>query len=154
MASKLLRQSNLFEGQIKTKRIRERRRVVVMLFLVALCFFVCLLPARLVAIWSVFAEEKLTKKLGLEGRMNLKIFSHLMMYLNSALNPVIYNSMSTNVREVTAILLRKWCKLCKKKRKYDINNQNEAMTHRNPDLPGRQREFNLVQISIIQHHQQ
>ncbi|KAK3082949.1 hypothetical protein FSP39_009825 [Pinctada imbricata] len=154
MASKLLRPSNLLEGQIKTKRIRERRRVVVMLFLVAVCFFVCLFPARVVAIWWVFAEEKLTNKLGWEGRVNRNFFSHLMMYLNSALNPVIYNSMSTNVREVTAILLRKWCKLCKKKRKYDINNQNEATAHRNPDLPGRQREFNLVQISIIQHHQQ
>ncbi|KAK3083208.1 hypothetical protein FSP39_016775 [Pinctada imbricata] len=154
MASKLLRSSNLFEGQIKTKRIRERRRVVVMLCLVAVSFFVCILPSRVVIIWFVFAEEKLTKELGWRGRINLKIFIQLMMYLNSALSPVIYNSMSTNVRKVTASLLRKWCKLCKKKRKYNIGNQNEEKTHRNPDLPGRQKEFNVVQISIIQLNQQ
>ncbi|KAK3085854.1 hypothetical protein FSP39_009649 [Pinctada imbricata] len=149
MASVLLQASNLFEGQIQTKRIRERRRVAVMLFLIAVCFFVCLLPVRLLVIWFIYDGGKQISGLGEEAYKNLTISVRMVMYLNSALSPVIYNSMSTNVRKVTASLLSKWCILCKKQRKYEIGNQNIAITRRKSDIPGRQREFNLGQISII-----
>ncbi|KAK3086690.1 hypothetical protein FSP39_022034 [Pinctada imbricata] len=153
MSSFLLPESNLFEGQIQAKRIRERRRVVFMLFLVVICFFACVLPVRLLMISFVLDEGKTITRLGIEAFANLNISLRMLMYLNSALNPVIYN-LSTNIRKVTVSLLRKWCILCKKQQRYGVDNQEAEMNHRNPEIPARQGEFNLGQISIIPYNKQ
>ena len=110
MTRSLLAQANLYEGQDNhrsLKAVKSRQKVVVMLLLVVLCFFLCLLPQRVAGIWFIFADIEDKMALGFEGYLNLKTFIRILMYLNSALNPVIYNSMSTKFRKVIITIARR-----------------------------------------------
>lgn len=101
MGRELLWHRNLQEGRADKETmytLQKRRRVVFMLTLVVVAFFLCLLPQRLVGLWIIYTNRKNLESLGLEGYLNLVTFTRVMVYLNSALNPVIYNCMSTKFR--------------------------------------------------------
>nr|XP_018915580.1 PREDICTED: thyrotropin-releasing hormone receptor-like isoform X2 [Bemisia tabaci] len=77
---------------------RARRQVVLMLATVVLSFFVCLLPFRVVTLWVLFGpdvRDKSGRPLSYYGVLH---FSRLMLYLNSAVNPILYNLMSSKFR--------------------------------------------------------
>ncbi|KAK3083555.1 hypothetical protein FSP39_025352 [Pinctada imbricata] len=157
MAMFLLHQTNLFEGQNKERQIntlRSRRKVVVMLLLVVICFFVCLLPQRIVGIWFVFAEQEDILRLGLEGYLNLLTAIRMLMYLNSALNPVIYNSMSTKVRRVMTSFLNKRIRNRHKHLRYDSSNRYSNTTAaQSPSLSTRQGVHEPIHMMKIQYSQ-
>ncbi len=75
--------------------LRARKQVVLMLAAVVILFFICLLPMITLRIWSLFGSKV---NLGFEGYLNLLYFCRLMLYLNSALNPVCYSLLSTKFR--------------------------------------------------------
>lgn len=69
-----------------------------MLGTVVIFFFVCLLPFRALIVWIVLAPHEEVMKLGNEGYYNLLYFCRIMFYLNSAINPILYNLMSSKFR--------------------------------------------------------
>lgn len=84
---------------------RARRQVVLMLATVVLSFFVCLLPFRVFTMWIILVPERTFVDLGFKHYFIILYTSRIMVYLNSAVNPILYNLMSSKFR-------RGFCKLC------------------------------------------
>lgn len=78
---------------------RARRQVVFMLAAVVICFFICLLPFRLLTLWLIFASEDQIKDLSMEVFYNILYFCRIMLYVNSMLNPCLYAVVSSKFRE-------------------------------------------------------
>ncbi|CAL1531465.1 unnamed protein product, partial [Lymnaea stagnalis] len=81
-----------------SKVIAGRRQVVKMMVAVMFTYFICLLPLRCMQVWTLFATESDFINMGQEGYLNLVNTSRILMYLNSATNPVIYGLLSSNFR--------------------------------------------------------
>lgn len=78
--------------------IRARRQVILMLGTVVLSFFLCLIPFRIFIFWIIVVPEENVFKLGVEKYYNILYFCRIMVYLNSAVNPILYNLMSSKFR--------------------------------------------------------
>nr|AWT50629.1 neuropeptide receptor [Diaphorina citri] len=81
---------------------RARRQVVTMLALVVLSFFLCLLPFRIITLWIVIIPDDNVysiKKLTLITYYKVLFVSRILLYLNSAINPILYNIMSSKFRK-------------------------------------------------------
>lgn len=78
--------------------IRARRQVVLMLGTVVLSFFLCLIPFRIFILWIIIVPDEMVKRLGVEKYYNILYFCRIMVYLNSAINPILYNLMSSKFR--------------------------------------------------------
>nr|CAD7439456.1 unnamed protein product [Timema bartmani] len=79
--------------------LRYRKQVVMMLGTVVLSFFICLLPFRALIFWIIIAPSETLYSLGAEAYYNLLFFCRIMFYLNSAVNPILYNLMSSKFRD-------------------------------------------------------
>lgn len=119
MGRGLLWHRDLQEGRADKEAmytLQKRRRVVFMLTLVVVAFFLCLLPQRIVGLWIIYTTRSNLESLGLEGYLNLITFTRVMVYINSALNPVIYNCMSTKFRGAVKDLFhrrRQYDRICR-----------------------------------------
>ncbi|XP_053670639.1 thyrotropin-releasing hormone receptor-like [Anopheles nili] len=78
---------------------KARKQVVLMLGAVVLAFFTCLLPFRVLTLWIIIVPEETFQQLAPERYYNLLYFSRIMLYLNSAVNPILYNLMSSKFRK-------------------------------------------------------
>ncbi|XP_002137116.2 growth hormone secretagogue receptor type 1 isoform X2 [Drosophila pseudoobscura] len=78
--------------------LRARKQVVLMLGAVVLSFFVCLLPFRVLTLWIILSTDQALHEIGLVRYYSLLYFCRVMLYLNSAMNPILYNLMSTKFR--------------------------------------------------------
>uniref|UniRef100_A0A1I8PJW2 G-protein coupled receptors family 1 profile domain-containing protein n=1 Tax=Stomoxys calcitrans TaxID=35570 RepID=A0A1I8PJW2_STOCA len=78
--------------------LKARKQVVLMLGAVVLSFFLCLLPFRLLTLCIILTPDRI-HDLGVERYYNLLYFCRIMFYLNSAINPILYNLMSTKFRK-------------------------------------------------------
>jgi len=88
---------------------RARRQVVLMLATVVLSFFVCLLPFRVFTVWIILVPERTFLDLGLKRYYIILYASRVMVYLNSAINPILYNLMSSKFRRGFCALCRSRC---------------------------------------------
>ncbi|EDV94576.1 growth hormone secretagogue receptor type 1 isoform X2 [Drosophila grimshawi] len=79
--------------------LKARKQVVLMLGAVVLSFFVCLLPFRVLTLWIILSTEQTLHDIGLVRYYSLLYFCRIMLYLNSAMNPILYNLMSTKFRK-------------------------------------------------------
>lgn len=79
--------------------LRYRRQVVLMLGTVVVSFFLCLLPFRAFTLWIILETPETVSSLGIDHYYNILYFSRIMLYLNSAVNPILYNLMSTKFRD-------------------------------------------------------
>lgn len=77
---------------------RARKQVILMLGTVVLCFFLCLMPYRVLALWIIITPSELSDNVSPEKWYNLLYFSRIMLYINSAINPILYNLMSSKFR--------------------------------------------------------
>lgn len=77
-----------------------------MLGTVVLSFFVCLLPFKALTLWIIVFPPETIMSLGLDGYYILLYFCRVMLYLNSAINPILYNLMSSKFREGFIKLLK------------------------------------------------
>lgn len=77
---------------------RYRKQVVLMLGTVVVSFFICLLPFRAFTLWIIVVPPETVIALGVERYYNLLYFCRIMHYINSALNPILYNLMSSKFR--------------------------------------------------------
>ncbi len=86
-------------------QMRARRQVVFMLAAVVTCFFICLLPFRLLTLWLIIASEDQIKQLSMEAFYNLLYFCRIMLYVNSMLNPCLYAVVSSKFRDAFMTVL-------------------------------------------------
>lgn len=85
--------------------MRARRQVVVMLATVIICFFICLLPFRLFTLFLLFVSAQTIDSIGMETYYVYLYTSRVMLYLNSALNPLLYNLISSKFRNAFVQIL-------------------------------------------------
>ncbi|XP_050505279.1 thyrotropin-releasing hormone receptor-like, partial [Diabrotica virgifera virgifera] len=78
--------------------IKYRKQVILMLGTVVLAFFICLLPFRALTLWIIIAPAGSSFELGFERYYNILYFSRIMFHINSAVNPILYNIMSSKFR--------------------------------------------------------
>lgn len=70
-----------------------------MLGAVVISFFICLIPFRALTLWIIIVPRETIISLGAEGYYSLLYFTRILLYTNSALNPILYNLMSSKFRE-------------------------------------------------------
>ncbi|XP_058810665.1 kappa-type opioid receptor-like, partial [Phymastichus coffea] len=78
---------------------RDHKRIIRMLCIIILIFFICVLPFRAMMLWIIFSPLSEIIRFSIDGYYSLLYFSRIMCYLNSALNPIIYTFMSTSFRK-------------------------------------------------------
>lgn len=78
--------------------IKYRKQVIVMLGTVVLAFFTCLLPFRALTLWIIISPMGSNLQMGLEKYYNILYFCKIMFHINSAVNPILYNIMSSKFR--------------------------------------------------------
>lgn len=86
-------------GGLQHSVLRYRKQVVLMLGTVVLSFFVCLMPFRAFTLWIIVAPQEVVFSLSVETYYNFLYFCRVMTYLNSAINPILYNIMSSKFRD-------------------------------------------------------
>ncbi|XP_066271786.1 neuromedin-U receptor 2-like [Branchiostoma lanceolatum] len=79
-------------------RIRTRKQVTYVLLAVAVLFFICLLPYRTTVLGFIFAPMEMLQLMGSKSVLILIIICRIMVYINSTVNPILYNTTSTNFR--------------------------------------------------------
>ncbi|RZF35190.1 hypothetical protein LSTR_LSTR014933 [Laodelphax striatellus] len=99
IARQLMTRPGLVVTMPTSSALRYRRQVVMMLATVVLSFFACLLPFRAFTLWIILASPEWINSLGVETYYNILYFSRIMLYINSAMNPILYNLMSSKFRE-------------------------------------------------------
>lgn len=110
-----------------TRTHNSRRQVIYMLITIIILFFICLLPIKVIALWSIFGSHKAKENLDLEGYLNVMYFTRIMFYLNSAGNPVLYNIVSTKFRDACRRALH--CRKRLEKSNSLISRQYTHMSH-------------------------
>ena len=91
-------------NQYKDKK-RLKRQVINILTSIVLLFFVCHLPYRVLGILTTFGSGSELKSLGFETYYNILYACRIMFYLNHAVNPIIYNFVSTKFRNALTYML-------------------------------------------------
>lgn len=87
--------------------IKMRKQVVLMLIFIVVLFFVSLFPIRVVSLWLIFTPAEQVSRLGLEVYYNLISWARILMYVNSAGNPIIYITTSTKFKMALRRLVRR-----------------------------------------------
>lgn len=97
---------------------RARKQVILMLGTVVLCFFLCLMPYRALTLWIIITPSGFDG-ISSEKWYNILYFSRVMLYINSAINPILYNLMSSKFRIG-------FCKVCIcYKKENDLNRRTQ-----------------------------
>ncbi|XP_068246032.1 growth hormone secretagogue receptor type 1-like [Palaemon carinicauda] len=78
--------------------LQARKQVVVMLGTVVVVFFICLLPYRVFCLWIIWTSIETEQSLGQETYYNLLYAFRVLVYVNSAINPLLYNITSSKFR--------------------------------------------------------
>ena len=65
---------------------------------VVVFFFICLLPFRLFTLWIILTPDEEMQSMSMETYYHALNFCRVMLYLNSAINPILYNVMSSKFR--------------------------------------------------------
>ncbi|XP_014366724.2 thyrotropin-releasing hormone receptor isoform X2 [Papilio machaon] len=99
---------------------RARKQVILMLGTVVLCFFLCLMPYRVLIMWIIVTPSELSDTVSPEKWYNLLYFSRIMLYINSAINPILYNLMSSKFRIG-------FCKICICHKHFSERTQNRRV---------------------------
>ena len=86
---------------------RSRRQVVKMLIMIIVLFFVSLFPIRVITMWLIFAPSDDVTKIGLEAFLNIISWARILMYVNSAGNPIIYSLTSSKFKLAFKRVLRR-----------------------------------------------
>ncbi|XP_049305168.1 thyrotropin-releasing hormone receptor-like, partial [Bactrocera dorsalis] len=111
--------------QLRTGMRKHRKQVIFMLVAVVASFFLCLLPFRAFTLWVIAASTEDIAALGIDGYYGVLYFCRIMLYLNSALNPILYNLMSSKFRTGFWRLI---ISCCNKHRKHPIGRGNRRTT--------------------------
>ncbi|XP_066957823.1 growth hormone secretagogue receptor type 1-like [Macrobrachium rosenbergii] len=78
--------------------LQARKQVVVMLGTVVAVFFVCLLPHRVFCLWVITTSLETETSIGEETYYNMLYAFRILVYVNSTINPLLYNLTSSKFR--------------------------------------------------------
>ena len=87
-----------------TDRKRLQNQVINIIASIVVLFFICHLPLRVASLWFTFEDKHVIASLGLERYLNILFSTRIMFYLNHALNPIVYNFVSTKFRSALRTL--------------------------------------------------
>ena len=79
-------------------RKKRQNQVANIIASIVTVFFICHLPFRVAGLWLSFADPSTIGRLGLERYLGIVYSTRILFYLNHALNPVVYNFVSTKFR--------------------------------------------------------
>ena len=79
--------------------LRSRKQVVSMLTTVVVFFFACMMPFKIFILWIITLDDEVFNVISMETYYLLLYFCRVMFYINSAINPILYNIMSSRFRE-------------------------------------------------------
>ncbi|XP_060810997.1 growth hormone secretagogue receptor type 1 isoform X3 [Bombus pascuorum] len=111
---------------------RAKKHVITMLLSVVISFFICLSPYRILIFYIVIAPAEQIAAIDRDTFFAFLNFSRIMFYLHSAIDPILYNLMSSKFKKGFLELCR--MKKCAKRRlrsnmtgtrKIDISEQEE-----------------------------
>lgn len=108
--------------------VRARKQVVAMLVTVVVAFFLCLLPFRLFTLWIILAPSQILVDINRDNYNRILYSCRLMVYVNSAVNPMLYNLMSSKFRQgfknlLPLLLFRK-----QRRHQFRLRNSNTLST--------------------------
>lgn len=117
---------------------KARKKVVMIIATVVIAHFSCLLPFRILTLWIVIAPDEHVKGVSAERYYNVLFFSRIMLYLNSAINPILYNLMSSKFRKGFTRLCywychctsaKMWCTRQKQQTPLNTTTTSSFLTH-------------------------
>lgn len=108
--------------------VRARKQVVAMLVTVVVAFFVCLLPFRLFTLWIILAPSQILVDIKMDNYYRILYSCRIMLYLNSAVNPMLYNLMSSKFRQGFRSLLASLCFRKQRKSQFRLRYNNTLST--------------------------
>ena len=79
--------------------LRSRKQVVSMLTAVVIFFFACMMPFKIFILWIITLDKDVDDVISMETYYLLLYFCRVMFYINSAINPILYNIMSSRFHE-------------------------------------------------------
>ncbi|KAI1278372.1 Thyrotropin-releasing hormone receptor [Halotydeus destructor] len=107
MRRQLIRDSEqMLNSNQYQKQLMIRKQVVIMVATVCLTFFICLFPFRLMTLWIINTTPEKLQELGMENYYILLYSCRMLIYTNSAINPILYNIISTKFRRAFCRTLR------------------------------------------------
>ena len=93
----------------ESHKYRDRKllecQVINIITSIVFLFFICHLPLRVIGLWFSFEKSYRIARLGLVVYYNILYFGRIMFYLNHAMNPIIYNFVSTKFRHAMRYML-------------------------------------------------
>ncbi|XP_054724244.1 allatostatin-A receptor-like [Uloborus diversus] len=81
-------------GRVSAESLRSKKRVTRMVVIVVVIFAVCWCPIQIVLVLKSVHAYSLTT-----GKIILQITSHILAYMNSCVNPILYAFLSDNFRK-------------------------------------------------------
>lgn len=99
IAKHLMNNPNITSHGKSSNVLKYRKQVIFMLGAVVISFFICLLPFRAFTLWIIIVPEQSLKDMTMDSYYSILFFCRIMLYLNSATNPILYNLMSSKFRE-------------------------------------------------------
>jgi hypothetical protein len=110
--------------------IRARKQVVAMLITVVVAFFLCLLPFRLFTMWIILAPSQILVDIDMDTYHRVLYSCRIMLYLNSAINPMLYNLMSSKFRQGFKNLLpSSMCRSRRRQSHFRPRHMSSTLTH-------------------------
>nr|XP_054765519.1 growth hormone secretagogue receptor type 1-like [Lytechinus pictus] len=77
---------------------RSHQRVILMLANVVVVFFVCWMPYRVLNLWGIYSTPEEHNRLTSQQILAIVTVCRILVYMNSAINPILYNIISTKFR--------------------------------------------------------
>lgn len=107
ISKKLTSDSKSIPTSSNSKRRHQiRRQVVLMLASVCVTFFICLLPFRLMTLWIIVSTQEDVVQLGMDTYYILLFICRILLYVNSSINPLLYNLISCKFRAAFCRILK------------------------------------------------
>ena len=80
------------------RNLKQRKQAFIMIMIVVAVFFISLMPMRLFMLWLIYSPIEDKQNLGFIPYVNLMNMCRILMYVNSAINPLIYALVSKRFR--------------------------------------------------------
>lgn len=77
----------------------QRRQIIHMMMAVVVLFFICHLPMRVILLFYTFSSKKTIDFISPEIQLNMLNAARTLFYLNSSINPILYNALSNKFRK-------------------------------------------------------
>ncbi|XP_077988160.1 neuropeptides capa receptor-like [Glandiceps talaboti] len=110
MKKNTLASASIRSSQNANQYFKDRRQVVKLLLITTVVFFVCMFPDCFLTLQMVLAVLGQPVPIPWDVYYNLFFFCRLLLYLNSAVNPVIYNAASSKYRRAFRKTFSHCCK--------------------------------------------